>query len=81
MRSEITPKTQTDPAEAVIDSCAADGLALFPTSVIALGSPAPPIERLAALQSAAAKAVDLLTTPRFFRPGLSLPAWLRLRAQ
>ena len=77
MRSDI--EQRIDPAEA--NPSVATGLDLLPISIIALGSPAQPVERLMWLQSATAKAVDLVTSFRFSALRRPLPGWLRLRAQ
>lgn len=59
----------------------AEGLDLFPISIVALGCPTEPAPRLMALQSAVAKAVAVLAAIQFPRVLLLRSAWLRLRAQ
>ena len=80
MQPTSKPKMWVDPAEAPARSHAADALALFPVSIVALGVPAEPAERLIGLQSGIARFVDLLTsfrTPHFRQPrpaqGTGLP--------
>jgi len=46
------------------------GLDLFPTTIIALGCPTAPTERLMNLQSGVAKLIEFLTTFRPSRPRL-----------
>ena len=54
-----------------------NGLSLFPASIVALGAPAAPVERLMGVQSAISKGVELLATLRLPLPWFSRPAWLR----
>lgn len=59
----------------------AAGLDLFPISVVALGCPSGPAQRLMVLQSAVAKAVAIIAAVRVSSLRLPHPAWLHLRAQ
>lgn len=59
----------------------AEGLDLFPISIVAIGCSTGPTARLMALQSAVAKAVAVLAAIHFPRVLLLRSAWLRLRAQ
>jgi len=51
----------------------AEGLELFPVSIIALGTPAAPVERLIAVQSAVARLVGWLADLRLPRLRLAPP--------
>jgi hypothetical protein len=53
--------------------------ALFPVSVVAVGAPAEPVERLIALQSATARAVQALTEIRQIKLRLPFQRWAHLR--
>lgn len=54
-----------------------NGLSLFPVSIVALGVPEAPVERLMGVQSAISKGVELLATLRLPLPRFTRPAWLR----
>ena len=54
-----------------------NGLSLFPVSIVALGAPEAPVERLMGVQSAISKGVELLATLRLPLPRFTRPAWLR----
>ena len=56
----------------------AEGLELFPVSIIALGVPAAPVERLIGVQSAIARCVEWLANLRLPRLRLAPPAAPRL---
>ena len=57
----------------------AEGLELFPVSIIALGAPAAPVERLIGVQSAVARCVGWLANLRLPRLRLAPHAAQRLR--
>lgn len=59
------------------DKNIADGLDLFPVSIIAFGAPAQPVERLMAVQSAVARLVGWLADLHLPRLHLALPASAR----
>lgn len=54
-----------------------NGLSLFPVSIVALGAPEAPVERLMGVQSAISKGVELLAALRLPLPRFTRPAWLR----
>jgi hypothetical protein len=54
-----------------------NGLSLFPVSIVALGTPEAPVERLMGVQSAISKGVELLAALRLPLPRFTRPAWLR----
>lgn len=59
------------------DKNPADGLSLFPVTIIALGTPTAPVERLIGLQSAVSKGVDLILNLQLCLPRFTRPTWLR----
>jgi alkanesulfonate monooxygenase SsuD/methylene tetrahydromethanopterin reductase-like flavin-dependent oxidoreductase (luciferase family) len=54
-------------------------IALLPVSVVAVGSPEQPVDRLMALQSATARGVHMVTQVARIRLSLPLHGWPSLR--
>jgi hypothetical protein len=76
-RTRKEPAMQSDTRQ---DPARAAGLDLLPAAIVACGAPGEPAPRLLALQSAIAKAVQMLAAFRLSGLHVPRPAWPRLRA-